>query len=346
MNLRDLLSGKPNVERLMKKRKTHALIQALRHSDKGIRAEAASALGKVGDSSAVEALLAALNDAQATVRREAAVSLGKLGDRRAVDALIPLLEKEEDFYRRFVIDALGELGDPRAIPAIAPFLKNRNHELRVDAKNALYGLGPAALQPLLEAARDPESMGLTDMLFSSFRWEVRDQLERLASSEDAQVRELVFKLLGGVRNLDKFLSKYLQDSNPAVRSAARAILDADAPPKPTHPVILGLMSERPDERREAADRLVALWVDGEDRFARNDAFDALYSAIHNGFLKNEPVLANAVRLAIKGGYRRRVEVVRLITLLASDLEDRRGYELLRAAQAGNEAAVEGILAEF
>jgi hypothetical protein len=53
------------------------------------------------------------------VRSSAADALGKLGDSRAVEALITVLQRDKDSSVRFTAaDALGKLGDSRALPAL------------------------------------------------------------------------------------------------------------------------------------------------------------------------------------------------------------------------------------
>ena len=55
------------------------LVDALKDADKGVREQAAWALGAIGDSRATQGLVAALKDSEAGVRRQAAWALGAIG---------------------------------------------------------------------------------------------------------------------------------------------------------------------------------------------------------------------------------------------------------------------------
>ncbi|HDZ76666.1 MAG TPA: HEAT repeat domain-containing protein, partial [Candidatus Omnitrophica bacterium] len=81
----------------------------------GARNSAIQALGKIGDSRAVEPLIEALKDEYRFVRDSAIQALGKIGDSRAVEPLIEALEDEDvdGYVHYFVTQALGEIGDIR-----------------------------------------------------------------------------------------------------------------------------------------------------------------------------------------------------------------------------------------
>ena len=72
------------------------LIVALQDSSSDVRAEAAKALGMIGDSLAVNPLISALGD-DFGVRKNAARALGDIGDSRAVEHLIRLLRDDRSF---------------------------------------------------------------------------------------------------------------------------------------------------------------------------------------------------------------------------------------------------------
>ena len=63
-------------------------------------------------------MIAATLDGDSTVRAAAAAALGKLGDTRAVGPLLDLLRDEDAQVRASAAGALGPLGDPRALPAL------------------------------------------------------------------------------------------------------------------------------------------------------------------------------------------------------------------------------------
>lgn len=100
------------------------LIAALTDDEMSVpytRQTAATALGRLHDSRAVEPLLRALlEDTSADTRLFAADSLGLLGDRRAVAGLVIVLHDDRDpSVRDAAADALGRFDDPRAVQALA-----------------------------------------------------------------------------------------------------------------------------------------------------------------------------------------------------------------------------------
>jgi HEAT repeat protein len=77
--------GAPNVQKMSEKLDIEGLIKALAYEkDSYVRREVAKAVGKIGDSRAVEPLINALNDSDSDVRREVAKAIGKIGYSRAV----------------------------------------------------------------------------------------------------------------------------------------------------------------------------------------------------------------------------------------------------------------------
>jgi hypothetical protein len=79
-----------------------------------VRAAAATALGGLGDPSAVDALIEALGD-DSTVCRAAAQALGQLGAVRAAEPLLKRLHASGNDLLLDLIDALGAVGDLDAI---------------------------------------------------------------------------------------------------------------------------------------------------------------------------------------------------------------------------------------
>ncbi len=87
------------------------LIDRLKDGDSKVRAEAASALGRMGDLRAVEPLIVALKDEDRYVRSSVAQALGSLGDKRAVEALTAAMKDDEDSrVRQWAAEALRKLG--------------------------------------------------------------------------------------------------------------------------------------------------------------------------------------------------------------------------------------------
>lgn len=157
-----------------------ALIQALtdetdRSPDGGypLRRNAARALGKLGDPTAVPGLMDCLNCKDFYVREAAAQSLGVLGDDVATGALIKLLEGGLDAAQPIpgcphlaqpydaAIEALGMLKATEAIPLIQPFLEHPFPLVQYATARALYQLtGEAQYGDRLVAALDGDQLQL------------------------------------------------------------------------------------------------------------------------------------------------------------------------------------------
>jgi HEAT repeat protein len=162
-----------------------ALIAALTDEDASVRADAARALGGLGDRQAVPALVAALQRSEAAdgesladVQAAAARALSSIGDPQAVkplvryaasewtdEELVPLIAAIGEpavkplitilggrslGQRQVAAQALGEIGDPRAVPALLAF--GRKDET---ATAALVDIGKPAVPALVKALDDP-----------------------------------------------------------------------------------------------------------------------------------------------------------------------------------------------
>ena len=117
-----------------------------------LRRNAATALGKLGDKTAVPALIECLDCEDFYVREKAAQSLGMLGDRCCIPQLMKLLEGGlaeatpipgcphlAQPYNA-AIEALGDLGATEAIPLIKPFLEHPLELEKYGAARAMYRL--------------------------------------------------------------------------------------------------------------------------------------------------------------------------------------------------------------
>ena len=133
-------SRRPNVQELKSQGDVDGLIEALKfQEDPNIRLAAASALGRIGDSRAVNPLIVALDD-QHRVREIVALALGEIGDSRAVDPLITSLGDENWGVRSSAAKALGKIGDDRAVQPLTNLLRDKNKNVRWHAVQALEAI--------------------------------------------------------------------------------------------------------------------------------------------------------------------------------------------------------------
>lgn len=164
------------------------------------RGHAARALGRIGDSRAVEPLIAALTDENSSVRRHAASALGHIGDTVAVEPLISALEDADSNVRLSAVTALGSIGDARAVDPLIFGLKDKKYYVRRNAAIALGEIGnPRAVKPLISAlTMKDESM------------QVRTYVaEALGKIGDARaVQSLITTMKTAKRQLDNAVAKH------------------------------------------------------------------------------------------------------------------------------------------
>jgi len=117
-----------------------------------LRRNAARALGKLGNLTAVPGLIKCLECSDFYVREAAAQSLAMLRDKTALPALIKLLDGGVDHAVQVpgfphltqpytaVLEALGAMGATEAVPLIQPFLNHSVPRLQCSAARAMYQL--------------------------------------------------------------------------------------------------------------------------------------------------------------------------------------------------------------
>ncbi|MBI5669152.1 MAG: HEAT repeat domain-containing protein [Chloroflexi bacterium] len=118
------------------------LLDALNNDDDSIRGYAASLLGEMGDSRAVEPLINLLqNDRSDRVRHHAAYGLGELRDPRAYDALLTALNDSYEQTRVYAAMGLGHLKDRRALDALKKAAHDEQSVVRNSAEWAINWIG-------------------------------------------------------------------------------------------------------------------------------------------------------------------------------------------------------------
>jgi HEAT repeat protein len=125
------------------RRACQPLIRALNTGSTAIlRQNAAEALGDLGDPLALDALLAALPREVGLVQVWIVNALGKLRDRRAVRPLLDALYAADSnsSIRYLIIRALGDIGDPQVIETILTFKEDDDHHVRSDVEKAVAKL--------------------------------------------------------------------------------------------------------------------------------------------------------------------------------------------------------------
>jgi HEAT repeat protein len=133
-----LFFGPPNIDKLESNHDGKGLIRALGYPRAWeVRRDAAAALGRLAEPTAVQALIAACHDKDKDVCRAAAEALGEIRDQMATNPLIQLLTNAEPPIVFAAIRSLGEIGDPRAAEPLTVLLRHADHRIRLSASDAL-----------------------------------------------------------------------------------------------------------------------------------------------------------------------------------------------------------------
>lgn len=116
------------------------------------RAAAACSLGAMREPAGVWPLIGCLDDEEKAVRDAAAMALGQVADKASVIPLIVALQRQTFPAAIF---ALGQIGDARAIRPLIAYLVDRHQDGNFrPAIEALVGIGPVAVKPLIDALDD------------------------------------------------------------------------------------------------------------------------------------------------------------------------------------------------
>jgi alpha/beta superfamily hydrolase len=128
------------------------LLRSLEDDDPETRADAAEALGLIGDSSALAALKEHMGDPDADVRVNVAVALIRIGDDALFPEVVKALRHEDPRVVVGAAIALGRLADRRVVPNLVEAFKTDNVEVGAAVAWALGQCGDAAALPWLMTA--------------------------------------------------------------------------------------------------------------------------------------------------------------------------------------------------
>jgi len=131
------------------------LSEALRRDESfAVRAAAAAAIGRLGDAAGLPALFAALGDSEQYVRGEAEEALARFHTLTHLFAFREALRSEDALARRAAVTAYGEvMREPGASPALASLVVNAlgddDEDVIAAATRAVSGLAHDRVVPLL-----------------------------------------------------------------------------------------------------------------------------------------------------------------------------------------------------
>ncbi len=130
------------------------LIRTLRDSDRAVREAATSSLTALGQP-AVLSLGFCLQDSNLQVQETAACILSTIADEQVFEPLMAALLNPNWIVRMSAAKGLARIQNPEAIPTLVLLLQDKVPTVRDEAINALKAIGEASVPSLLEGLQDP-----------------------------------------------------------------------------------------------------------------------------------------------------------------------------------------------
>ncbi len=201
------------------------------------RAAAMEVLVQFGSAS-VPGLLTILERAtDEGLKLDAITALGRIGDRRATDAILPYLNLPTE-KRRIVLVALGSIADPRTEPILIQALRSTvdDPDARVQVALGLGQIGtPTAIRALVSALGDPD-LQVADAAAQGLQKAgipALNALEQALGDSRVGVRLRAVAALQGIpsERTVALLRRALQDSDARVQRAAADALGAIGRPE-------------------------------------------------------------------------------------------------------------------
>ena len=291
-----------------------ALSGVLYHGVDIHRCLAAQALGRIGDSLAVEPLVAALLDEDEDVRTDVAGALSALADPGAARQLLEnLLGDPCTDVKLAAIDALVRLKDPKVVSWLRRLVKGRDEDIawdesefyengwddwvdiQVKAIDGLAEMGIAeAIPDILEAMEEEDAQELSETVFKALSRLGEPGVDALAGfldDRDERRRRRAVAALAGVKGEKSggLLDKALTDPAPMVRLAAlRALAGRESS---SHDLLSVFKDDSPEVRAEAVRLCGAAYPDLLPSLAGDGDKDVQKAVL--GILIEQPELGDA-----------------------------------------------------
>lgn len=230
------------------------LVQVLGEGVDVHRCLAARALGRIGQTDAVAALVDALHDEDEDVRADAAVALGQLGDPASGDRLLEnLLGDPSPEVKGAALDALVRMRHGKTVPWLLRLVRGKDPDIVWDESDfyesgwddwadfqskSIAALGALritdAVPDIVEAMNDEFGQDLTEVAFPALARMGSagiDALTRFMESDDGRTRRRAAAALAASKEplAQEAVVRVLADVSPDVRLAAARVLASRDP---------------------------------------------------------------------------------------------------------------------
>ncbi len=273
------------------------LIELSGGSDPVLKRAATGALGSftTAGPKAAEPLIALLSDGDASVRAEAAEALGRVGqpgDEATLEALLAHLADPDEWVRLAVIDTLGHWaqGGAPLLPKLLAALGDVDAAVAARAVTHLAELGPQAAPGLVTALEDERARPWAVILIAELGPAAAEAVPALleaATDPRPEVRREALLALGkfpdAASRVVPIAMANLADEDLTVRYAAAGALGMLGPAAvPAEAAIRGVQRETTDEFLKAECAWVRARMHPNDRELQQQAVEALIGAMQQG----------------------------------------------------------------
>ena len=229
-----------------------------------VRAEAADAIGRLGDEDAPMLLFELLADENELIQEAAEEALARMDPERVKPLLLRALDSEDEQIRIRGAETLGRLGDNEAAEPLVGLLRDPREHVRRAALKALGELAAEGASRVVLGALQDESSMVRQQAVASLGLlrdpETVDALLPLLEEPDPRLRFVTLRALGQIRRPDVVpaLLQFLGDARKELRFAAASALGAIRAPAAVGPLIEILGDADRNLRRTAAEGLGAI----------------------------------------------------------------------------------------
>ncbi len=155
--------------------------------DPQVRGEAATALGLIGEVSALRPLIVTMGDRDEDARKRAVEAVVRFGSMATEPVMVALEHGKSKQEKVAAITALGAIGDPRAIPILIDHLRSSYYLVRMATVSALSQYGDRVVEPLVK-------------VLSFNRSDISVLCEEAEKSDDGPTRMRAIRALGGLED--------------------------------------------------------------------------------------------------------------------------------------------------